>query len=255
MSDTALPFAATSYLDHDGQRLAYRHLPGRGPGIFFLHGFRSDMTGTKAETLADLASTAGLACTRFDYTGHGQSSGTLRDGNLGRWLGDVLAVFDQLTVGPQVVVGSSLGGWLALLLAQARPERVQALVGIAAAPDFTEDLIWPALTPAQQAEVLEAGETLVPSDFGPPTYPLTRSLFESGRQHRLLNGPLAITCPVRLLQGMQDSDVPWQRALRLAEGLAGSDVRVTLVKNGDHRLSRAGDLALLAETVRELAVS
>jgi pimeloyl-ACP methyl ester carboxylesterase len=234
-----------AYLDHAGQRLAYRQVVGKGPGLFFLSGFRSDMTGSKAEYLDQLACEQGLAFTRFDYTGHGQSSGTLRDGDIERWQDDALAMFDQLTTGPQILVGSSMGGWLALLLAQARPERVHALIGLAAAPDFTEDLMWPAMTPAQQTELMEKGEIAVPTEYDPEPYLITRRLIESGRRQLLLRAPLEISCPVRLLQGMQDQDVPWQRALQLAEVLTGDDVQVTLIKDGGHRLSRENDLEAL----------
>jgi pimeloyl-ACP methyl ester carboxylesterase len=243
-----LPF----FLAHAGQRLAYRQVAGKSPGLFFLHGFRSDMSGAKAEHLDALAQRKGLAFTRFDYTGHGLSSGTIRDGDIECWRDDALAVFDALTVGPQIVIGSSLGGWLALLLARARPERVRAIVGLAAAPDFTEDLMWPGMSPAQQAELLANGEISVPTAYAPEPYVITRRLIESGREHLLLRAPLAITCPVRLIHGMRDPDVPWQTALRLAAVLASEDVRITLIKDGEHRLSRESDLMVLTQIVREL---
>jgi pimeloyl-ACP methyl ester carboxylesterase len=241
-----------TYLEHEGQRLACRQSAGTTPGLFFLSGFRSDMAGAKADYLAAFARARGLAFTRFDYTGHGLSSGTLRDGDIGRWLSDALAVFDTLTTGPQLVVGSSLGGWLALLLALARPARVQALIGIAAAPDFTQDLMWAGMSPAQQAALLADGEIAVPTEYDPEPYLITRRLIESGRRHLLLRAPLAIGCPVRLLQGLQDRDVPWQTALKLAEVLTGSDVQITLIKDGEHRLSRESDLSALGAMVGEL---
>jgi pimeloyl-ACP methyl ester carboxylesterase len=236
----------------DGERIAYRRLPGKAPGVVFLGGFMSDMTGTKAMALEGFCRARGQAFLRFDYFGHGVSSGSFRDATISRWRGDALDVIDRLTEGPQVLVGSSMGGWMMLLAAIARPARVKALVGIAPAPDFTEDLMWPSFSPEQQAKLLEQGEITVPSAYDPRGYVVTRRMIEDGRQHLLLGDKLPIECPVRLLHGMRDPDVPWNVSLRLAEALASADVNVTLVKDGDHRLSTDENLALLRRTVEPL---
>jgi len=236
-----------AHLDRDGAALAYRRTPGRAPGIVFLPGFASDMTGDKATRLAALAAARGQACLRLDYSGHGASSGRFEDGTIGRWADDATALFDALTEGPQVVVGSSMGGWIALLLARRRPERVAALVGIAAAPDFTRRLRAAIPASAFGAD----GVFRRPSAYGPPLA-ITRALIEEGEQHCLLDGPIAIDCPVRLLHGQGDPDVPWALSITLAERLVATDVQVTLVKDGDHRLSRPADLALLERVVAPL---
>lgn len=229
-------------------RLAWARLAGRQPGVVFLPGFRSDMQGSKALALRDHCAARGRALLRFDYSGHGGSAGAFEDGTIGAWAADAIAVFDALTEGPQVLVGSSMGGWIALLLARARPQRIAGLIGIAPAPDFTEALLWPALDAAQRATILEQGVLRLESEYGEPT-PITRALIEDGRRHNLLGAPIPLTCPVRILQGMRDPDVPWRHALRLVEALAGADVRLQLIKDGDHRLSRPEDLALLTETL------
>lgn len=217
----------------------------------FLGGFMSDMTGTKATALEAFCKARGQAFLRFDYFGHGASTGAFRDGTIGRWRDDALAVIDRLTEGKQILVGSSMGGWIMLLAALARPERVVALVGIAPAPDFTEDLLWPSFTPEEQRRLLAEGAITVPSQYDPRGYTVTRRLIEEGRDHLLLARTVKIASPVRLLHGMKDEDVPWETSLRLAERLASEDVRVTLVKNGDHRLSTEADLALLQRTLEE----
>lgn len=237
--------------------IAYRHTPGadpegRTPGVLFLGGFMSDMTGTKAAALEEWAAARGLGYTRFDYQGHGASSGRFEDGTIGTWADDALAVLDRVTAGPQILVGSSMGGWMMLLTALRRPERVAGLVGIAPAPDFTEDLMWDLFDEPTRRRILEEGVWRRPSDYGPEPQPITRALIEEGRNHLLLRGPLALDKPVRLLHGMEDPDVPWRVSLRLAEALTGADVRVTLVKDGDHRLSRPQDIALLCRTVGDL---
>ncbi len=237
----------------DGATIAYRAVPGAAPGIVFLSGFRSDMTGTKALFLDDYCRRRERAYVRFDYFGHGASSGDFADGTIGRWADDAIAVIDSLTTGPQILVGSSMGGWIMLLAARARPERVQALVGIAAAPDFTEDSLWPRLNPAQQEELMRVGRVTLPSEYDPAGYTFTRALIEDGRENLVLRAPLPIARPMRLLHGMRDASVPWQRSLAIAEHIASDDVRVTLVKDGDHRLSRDEDLALLARTLDELS--
>jgi pimeloyl-ACP methyl ester carboxylesterase len=239
----------TGRLDRgDGVELAWSRLEGRGPTVVFLPGYGSDMTGDKATALAAFCEARGQAMLRFDYSGHGASGGVFLDGTIGTWAADTLAALDRLTEGPVVLVGSSMGGWIALLTALARRERVAALVGIAAAADFTETLMWPAMSFEQRAVLMEHGVIYRPSQYGNPT-PITRALIEDGRNHLVLGGTIPLTCPVRLLQGQADPDVPWEMALRIADELEGGDVQVTLVKDGDHRLSRPQDLALLQRTL------
>jgi len=232
--------------------IAYRRTPGRNPGVIFFGGFKSDMTGIKATALEDWARQAGHAYVRFDYQGHGASSGRFEEGSVGAWTADALAVLDQVTEGPQLLVGSSMGGWIMLLAALARPERVAGLVGIAPAPDFTERLIWSRMDPATREVLWREGVWRAASAYDPAGYPITRHLIEEGRRHLLLNRPVPLTCPVRLLHGQRDPDVPWQTSLDLAEAITGADVRVTLIKDGDHRLSRPGDIGLMTRTVAEL---
>lgn len=242
----------TGRLDRgDGIELAWARTEGRGPTIVFLPGYRSDMTGDKATALAAFAATRGQAMLRFDYSGHGTSGGAFTDGTIGTWAADALSVIDRLTEGPLLLVGSSMGGWLALLTARARPERVAALVGIAAAPDFTEALMWESMTFEERATLMRDGVLHIPSQYGEPT-PITRALIEDGRRHLLLGSTIAFDGPARLLHGQADPDVPWEMALRIADALATPDVTVTLVKDGDHRLSRPQDLALLCRTVGAL---
>jgi pimeloyl-ACP methyl ester carboxylesterase len=236
----------------DGATVAYHRLRGRSPGIVFLGGFHSDMTGTKAVHLEQYCRRRGLAYLRFDHFGHGSSSGDADRGTIGRWAQDAVAMLDSLSEGPQILVGSSMGGWIMLLAARARAKRVRALVGIAPAPDFTEDLLWPRLNPAQYEELMTAGATTLRSEYDPGGYLYRRELIEEGRRHLVLRGALALDCPVRLLHGLRDASVPWQTSLRLAERLTSRDVVVTLVKDGDHRLSTAPDLARLAATLDEL---
>ena len=242
----------TGRLDRgDGVELAWARHDGRSPTVVFLTGFRSDMTGDKATALAAFCAARGQAIVRFDYSGHGASGGRFEDGTIGRWAEDALAVIDRQTDGPLVLVGSSMGGWIALLAALARPHRVAALVGIAAAPDFTETLMWEAMTFEERATLMRNGVLHAPSQYGEP-YPITRALIEDGRTRLLLGDPIAIDCPVRLLHGQQDPDVPWEMSLRIAEQVTGQDVQVHLVKDGDHRLSRPQDLALLIRTLGPL---
>ena len=235
----------------DGIELAWARLDGKSPTIVFLPGFNSDMAGIKATSLRDWCAATGRAMLRLDYSGHGESGGAFTDGSIGRWMRDALLLIDRLTTGPLLLVGSSMGGWISLLIALRRPERIHAIVGIAAAPDFTESLMWNGMTAAEQAALMATGRREVPSDYGDP-YIITRGLIEDGRNHLLLANPLTITCPVRLLQGQRDDDVPWRQALTLAEQLASEDVEVILLKDGDHRLSRASDIALLRRTVAAL---
>jgi pimeloyl-ACP methyl ester carboxylesterase len=238
---------------HDGATIAYHRLAGVAPGIVFLGGFRSDMTGTKALFLDEYCRRRGRAYVRFDYFGHGASSGDVTRGTIGRWADDAITVLDHLTEGRQILIGSSMGGWIMLLAALARAPRIHGLVGIAGAPDFTEDLLWPRLDAAQRNELLETGTVTLPSDYDPAGYTYRRELFEDGTRHLVMRQGIALDCPVRLLHGMRDASVPWQTSLRLAERLDGSDVTVTLVKDGDHRLSTEPDLARLAATLDELA--
>lgn len=234
----------------DGVELAWKRIAGAGPTIVFLPGFRSDMEGSKAVFLAEVAEARGHALLRLDYSGHGVSGGRFEDGSIGIWTADALAVIDATTAGPLILVGSSMGGWIGLNIALARPDRVVAYIGIAAAPDFTESLIWAQMPPAIQARLMEEGVVYAPSDYGDPL-PLTRRLIEDGRRHLLLDKPIPLTCPLRLLQGQEDAEVPWQTALAIAERVESRDVRVTLIKDGDHRLSRESDLSLLQERVAE----
>lgn len=235
-----------------GATIAFHTTQGRSPGVVFLGGFRSDMTGTKAMALEAACKDAGRAFTRFDYFGHGASSGDFTDGTIGRWREDAIAVLDELTEGPQVLVGSSMGGWIMLLAALARPGRVHALVGIAAAPDFTEDLMWDGLDERMKAALQEDGIYHVPSEYGEEAYPITWRLIEEGRDHLLLRAPIALRCPVRLIHGLEDPDVPWDQSLRLARALEGPDVTVTLVKDAVHRLAEPRDIARLIATVEEV---
>ncbi len=239
-------------LDRAGTTIAYRSSPGVGPGLVFLTGFRSDMGGIKAVALERWARDQGRAFIRFDYHAHGQSSGDWADGSIGRWRDDALAVLDQLTEGRQILVGSSMGGWIALLLARARPDRVAGLMGIAPAPDFTERMIRPRLTAAQRDALESQGRFIAPSSYDPEGYPITRHLLEEAKAHLLLPGPIPIRCPVRLLHGQRDPDIPWRTSLDLADALESPDVQVTLVKDGDHRLSRDADIALMLRLVADI---
>jgi pimeloyl-ACP methyl ester carboxylesterase len=228
------------------ETIAYHRFAGRTPGIVFLGGFRSDMTGIKALFLEDYSRQRGRAYVRFDYFAHGQSNGDFADGTISRWRDDAISVIDSLTEGPQVLVGSSMGGWIMVLAALARPERVAALVGIAAAPDFTTDLLPRRLSEAQRRALYDEGRIVLPSAYDAAGYLYTRALVEDGDRNLVLRDTIPLTCPVRLLHGMADESVPWQQSLALAERLAGTDVTLTLVKDGDHRLSRDEDLARLA---------
>ncbi len=235
-----------------GHTVAYHATPGKSPGVVFCGGFSSDMTGAKAIALDDFCRGEGRAYVRFDYLGHGASSGKFEQGTIGRWADDAIAVIDAATEGPLVLVGSSMGGWIMLLAALERPGRVCGLVGVATAPDFTEDLVRNGFDDTQRTALIRDGVVHLPSDYDDTSYAITRALIEDGREHLLLHAPIPITCPVRLIQGMNDADVPWDTALRIADRLEGNDVEVTLVKGGDHRLSAPGDLARLWRTVTGL---
>ena len=213
----------------------------------------SDMTGTKAQALEHACRAAGRAYTRFDYLGHGASSGEFTDGTIGRWADDAVAVLDTLDKGPHIVVGSSMGGWIMLLVALARAKQVAGLIGIAAAPDFTEKLMWQNYDEETRETLRRDGLYLEPSIYGEDAYPITHQLIVEGRDHLVLDAPpIAITCPVRLLHGMKDPDVPWRHSLALAEALVSADVHSCFVKDGDHRLSREQDIALICRTVFDL---
>lgn len=238
----------------DGKTIAYCIDSGDSSlGVLFLPGFRSDMQGNKAMALSAHCRSLGRTCTRFDYFGHGRSSGDFRAGTIGRWRDDALAVLDRLTRGPQILVGSSMGCWIAFLVALARPERVAGLVGIAGAPDFTEDLVWARLDAEQRHRLEEVGELTYDSAYEEGPIPFTRALIEEGRRHLILRTPIDLSCPVRLLHGMADPDVPYQTSLRLAERVKNTYVTVELIEDGDHRLSRDADLARMLAIVDDLS--
>jgi pimeloyl-ACP methyl ester carboxylesterase len=264
MTDNSLKFLPIG--EGAGQRsIAVRQDEGALPGLFWLSGYKSDMKGTKAEALAQWAQAHGRACTRFDYSGHGESGGAFTDGTIGRWLDDSLAVFEACCRGPQILIGSSMGGWLALLLVRALKQRAAAkssetsttpatiagLVLIAPAIDFTEELMWKRFTPDIKRELAEKGLWQRPSAYSPEPYVVTQQLIEEGRNHLLLGGMIETGCPVRILQGVEDPDVPWQHAVELTSRLACDDVVLTLVKDGDHRLSRPEDIERLLAAVAE----
>ena len=243
--------------DGAARRIAVRAREGVTPGLFWLGGFKSDMQGTKAIALNDWAAEQNRACVRFDYSGHGESGGAFIEGTIGRWLEESVAVFDRFCAGPQVVIGSSMGGWMALLLARElarRPASRASLAGlvlIAPAPDFTEALMWNGFPPEVQQEIATKGVWLRPSQYGEP-YPITRALIEEGRSHLLLGSAIEVGCPVRILQGAQDPDVPWQHAFALAHRLPVDDVVLTMIQDGDHRLSRPQDIARIIAAVAEI---
>ncbi|WP_395004322.1 alpha/beta hydrolase [Cypionkella sp.] len=237
-----------------GRRIAYEFSAGQGPCVVFLGGFKSDMTGTKAVHLKDWAQAQDRAFLRLDYSGHGASAGAFLDGAIGDWFEDALAVITEVTKGPLILVGSSMGGWIALLLAKAIPARIVGLVGIAAAPDFTEDAMWAIFTPAQRAALAE-GQVELPSDYSDAPYIITRRLIEEARNRLVLRAPLDLPFPVRLLQGTADTDVPPAVALRLLEHASGPDIRLCLVKAADHRFSTPACLAMITASIDEVLES
>jgi pimeloyl-ACP methyl ester carboxylesterase len=261
MTDTASPPQSPAFIevgkDAAARRIAVRAREGSAPGLFWLSGFNSDMQGTKALALDAWAAEQGRACVRFDYSGHGESGGAFIDGTIGRWLEESIAVFEQFCAGPQVVIGSSMGGWMALLLAREMSKRATSraslagLVLIAPAPDFTEALMWTGFSPEVKNEIATKGVWLRPSQYGEP-YPITRALIEEGRNHLLLGSAIEVGCPVRILQGAQDPDVPWQHAFALAHRLPKDDVVLTMIQDGDHRLSRPQDIARMLAAVKEI---
>jgi alpha-beta hydrolase superfamily lysophospholipase len=236
----------------DGERLAWRRVTGAGPTAVWLGGYRSDMTGTKAEALADWAQANGRGYLRFDYFGHGESTGDFVQGGITRWREDALAVIDEMTDGPLVLVGSSMGGWIACLAAVARPARIHSMVLIAPAPDFTSKLMPSRLPPEALEAIRDAGVWMQPSDYGAPN-PITRLLLEDGARWSILDSAVPIEAPVRILQGGEDPDVPWRHALELAQAIKSPDVVFSLIKDGDHRLSRPQDIARLVAAVDEAA--
>jgi pimeloyl-ACP methyl ester carboxylesterase len=264
MTDAATPDQEPAFIEvgKDGaaRRIAVRARQGGTPSLFWLSGFNSDMKGTKALALDAWAAEHDRACVRFDYSGHGESGGAFVDGIIGRWLEESVAVFEQFCTGPQVVIGSSMGGWMALLLAReiAKRERnrgmLAGLVLIAPAPDFTEALMWNGFSPEVRREIETKGVWLRPSQYGEP-YPITRALIEEGRNHLLLGSAIDVGCPVRILQGAQDPDVPWKHAFALAHRLPADDVVLTVIQDGDHRLSRPQDLARMLAAVAEISAN
>jgi len=256
MNDVCLKFLRVG-TGNAVRQIAVRLRAGAGPHLLWLGGFKSDMRGTKAEALDRWAGESGRAMVRFDYSGHGESGGDFLDGTIGRWLDDTLAVFDVFCRGPQVVIGSSMGAWLALLLSRELARRPQpaatmaGLVLIAPAVDFTEELMWKRFSPEVKREIEEKGVWARPSQYSDAPYPITRALIEEARNHLLLGGMIETGCPVRILQGVQDPDVPWQHALELSARFARDDVVLTMVKDGDHRLSRPEDIERLIAAVAE----
>ncbi|MES5483193.1 alpha/beta hydrolase [Bradyrhizobium sp. INPA03-11B] len=267
MSQTAASGQEPAFIEvgegREARRIAVRARAGANPGLFWLGGFKSDMTGTKAIALDAWAAEHGRSSVRFDYSGHGESGGEFADGTIGRWLEESVAVFSQFCSGPQVVIGSSMGGWMALLLAREIARRGNAggnakaqlagLVLIAPAPDFTEELMWKGFSPEIRAEIETKGLWLRPSEYGDGSpYPITRNLIEEGRNHLLLGSKIDVGCPVRILQGAQDPDVPWKHAFALVHRLPAEDVVLTMIQDGDHRLSRPQDIARIIAAVAEI---
>ncbi|MEZ5917668.1 MAG: alpha/beta hydrolase [Parvularculaceae bacterium] len=245
-------------IDGPNGALAFLRIAGDGagaarPGVIWLGGFKSDMTGTKAQALADWAASSGRAFLRFDYTGHGASDGRFEDGAISDWAGDAAAALDALTSGPQILVGSSMGGWIAALLALARPERIAGVVFVAPAPDFTEELMWPAMGEDARAALMRDGYIEEPSEYSDEPTIITRRLIEDGRANGVLGRALDFNFPVRIIQGMADPDVPWRHAVRFAEAINGDDVIVTLIKSGDHRLSTPADIERLVASVAAIS--
>ena len=236
----------------NGATIAYRRSLGKNPGVVFIHGLRSDMNGNKALALEAHCKETGRAFLCFDLTGHGSQKDRFEEGTIGAWTKDVIAVLDELTEGPQILVGSSLGGWLMLLATLARPDRVAGLMGLAAAPDFTENLIYAAFTGQQRRDLVEQGRVLIDDCYGEQPYAISRALIEEGRDHLLLGGPIDISRPAILIQGQRDEDVPWQTALTLAEKLSSRRVKVVLHKSGNHRLSEPEDLHLILTNLEYL---
>ncbi len=241
------------HIIHSGPyQIHVNHLEGHDPTVVFCGGFRSDMSGTKAMALEAWCRQQSRGFLRFDYSGHGESSGDFIDGTIGQWCADTLSVIDQSTQGPLVLVGSSMGGWIMLLAALARPTRVAGLLGIASAPDFTEELLWDTMSLAEQQQLMQSGQTELPSDHGDDPVPITWRLVEEGRQHLLLGGSIPMDCPVRLVHSLDDPDVPWEVSLRLLRQIAHDDVHLTLLKDAGHRVSRPTDLSVILDQLNGL---
>ncbi len=236
----------------DGRQLAYTLTPGSLPGVVFMGGFHSDMTGAKAMAMETYCKSLGKRFLRFDYSGHGQSARKFEDCTIGDWKADALAMLDHIATGENIIIGSSMGGWIMLLAALARPEKVRGLLGISSAPDFVENLIWKAMDPGQQAQLVNTGSFDIPSCYGQPPYPITRNLVEEARTHLLLEAQIPLTMPVRLVHGLKDEDVPWHTAVTLAEKLQSADVRLTLIKDGNHRLSEPAQIQTITENLDQL---
>lgn len=249
-----MPIDVTEYLDTPNGKLAYRRSEGDADRatLVWLSGLRSDMLGGKASLLHASALAEGRAFLRFDYRGHGQSDVAFKDTVLSDWREDALFMIDEATTGPLVLIGSSMGGCVALLSALARPERVKGLMLIAPAPDFTEKLLWAQMPPEAQKEIMQTGFWMRPSEYEDP-YPITKALIEDGRKWLIMDGPVALDVPVRIAQGARDDAVPWDYAQKLVERITGDDLQFTLIKDGDHRLSRPQDLALLRRMTQALA--
>ncbi|MCD4510457.1 alpha/beta hydrolase [Brucella pseudogrignonensis] len=249
--------AEPDFIDVDGAKIAVRNRAGQvAPGIVWLGGYRSDMLGTKAVVLDEWAEKTGHSALRLDYSGHGESGGDFNQGTISRWLNESLTILDKYAEGPQILVGSSMGGWIALRMAQELKKAGKSPAGIvliAPAPDFTAELVEPSLTEAQKNDLMEQGYFEEPSEYSPNPYIYTRALIEDGRNNLVLKGIIETGCPVHILQGMQDEAVLYQHALKLVEHLPVDDVTLTLVRDGDHRLSRPQDLELLIRTVSALA--
>ena len=236
----------------NGASIAYHRTDGKTPWVVFLPGFRSDMQGGKALALEAWCRAEGRAFLRFDYTGHGESSGEFEDGTIGDWAGDAIDAVAQLTKGPVVLVGSSMGGWVMLLTALAHKTRLAGMVGIAPAPDFTEELVWKTITAEQRRAIEEDGVWYEASEYSDEPTPFTRKLIEDGRRHLLLGGPIELDCPTRLIHGMRDPDVPWEMSLKIARQLTSADVELLFIKDGDHRLSEPYDLERLCRVVGQV---
>jgi pimeloyl-ACP methyl ester carboxylesterase len=247
-----IPAMTTFLTTPQGRHIAYNQTSGKGPGVVFLGGFRSDMSGTKAQALQSWAEATGRSFLRFDYSGHGASHGAFVDGAISDWREDAAAVIDVLTEGPQILVGSSMGGWIALLLARDLGPRIGGFVGIAAAPDFTERMWEAEFTLAERTSLLEEGVFLRQSDYSEEPYPITLRLIEDGRQNLVLNGPLHLPMPVRLLQGSADTDVPSTVSISLFHQIISPDLRLTLVKDADHRFSTLPCLAMITEAIDDI---
>ena len=245
--------AHPQFLELDsGQQIAYHTTAGKGPGVLFLGGFMSSMSGTKAQALEAWCIDKGQAFTRFDYLGHGRSSGRFEDGTIGRWLDDATAVLEHVTQGPQIVVGSSMGGWISLLLALRLPQSVQALITLACATDFTERLLRPALNESQLATLSQQGVLDLPSNYDRQPYRIREALLTEGLTHQLLDGEIPLRIPVHLIHGMADMDVPWKISLETLQKLCSEDTRLTLIKAGDHRLSTPEDLAIITQATASM---